>query len=69
MLGDAAWKLDAEDLKDDAYPMDFYANQSLGKWTPNHKPPDLGACEKLPGASCCGKCEKSEFPIEVKVTA
>ncbi|KAK8734867.1 hypothetical protein OTU49_005701 [Cherax quadricarinatus] len=21
------------------YPMDFYANESLGEWTPNHKPP------------------------------
>lgn len=20
------------------YPMDFYANDSLGQWTPNHKP-------------------------------
>ena len=20
------------------YPMDFYANDSLGDWTPNHKP-------------------------------
>lgn len=34
-LGDAkeAW-MDEE--KDDAYPMDFYANDSLGPWTPNH---------------------------------
>ncbi|KAJ8919817.1 hypothetical protein NQ315_006346 [Exocentrus adspersus] len=30
------------------YPMDFYANDSLGPWTPNHKPGDK--------KSCCGKC-------------
>jgi 2-(3-amino-3-carboxypropyl)histidine synthase len=24
---------------DSAYPMDFYANNSLGSWTPNYKPP------------------------------
>lgn len=23
---------------DVSYPMDFYANESLGPWTPNHKP-------------------------------
>ncbi|RZF48194.1 hypothetical protein LSTR_LSTR006161, partial [Laodelphax striatellus] len=33
----------------DVYPMDFYANNSLGPWTPNHKPD-----------TCCGKgCSKS----------
>lgn len=30
------------------YPMDFYANASLGPWTPNHKPDVKKAC--------CGKC-------------
>lgn len=54
--------------------MDFYANSSLGKWTPNHKPPDLGACEREPGATCCGKCEKSTEidgveRVEIKITA
>ncbi|CAH1991158.1 unnamed protein product [Acanthoscelides obtectus] len=33
---------------DSNYPMDFYANASLGPWTPNHKPE---ADNK-----CCGKC-------------
>ncbi|XP_075224838.1 diphthamide biosynthesis 1 isoform X2 [Lycorma delicatula] len=33
----------------DVYPMDFYANSSLGPWTPNHKP-----------TTCCGKgCKKN----------
>ena len=31
-LGNAKLAVDSE------YPMDFYANQSLGEWTPNHKP-------------------------------
>lgn len=30
-LKDAVW------LKNSSYPMDFYANDSLGQWTPNHK--------------------------------
>ena len=25
--------------QEEGYPMDFYANDSLGQWTPNHKPP------------------------------
>lgn len=28
------------------YPMDFYANQSLGPWTPNHKPESSKKCDK-----------------------
>ena len=34
-----------------SYPMDFYANESLGEWTPNHKPQD--------SKKCCGerKCD------------
>jgi len=32
------------------YPMDFYATNSLGPWTPNHKP---SGC----GGGGCGKCE------------
>ncbi|CAH1178936.1 unnamed protein product [Phaedon cochleariae] len=33
-----------------SYPMDFYANASLGPWTPNHKP-EIDGLNK-----CCGKC-------------
>ncbi|KAK5640055.1 hypothetical protein RI129_010866 [Pyrocoelia pectoralis] len=33
------------------YPMDFYANDSLGPWTPNHKPNEKGSYKK------CVKCE------------
>lgn len=32
----------------EAYPMDFYANNSLGPWTPNHK---------HEGCSCDDKCK------------
>lgn len=39
------------------YPMDFYANASLGYWTPNHKPAD-GCDGLLKGTDCCGKCDK-----------
>ncbi len=36
---------------DSAYPMDFYANESLGPWTPNHDPKKSQKCQ-----SCqCGK--------------
>ncbi|VEN38260.1 unnamed protein product [Callosobruchus maculatus] len=35
---------------DSNYPMDFYANASLGPWTPNHKT-DADRVNK-----CCGKC-------------
>jgi len=35
------------------YPMDYYANSSLGPWTPNHVPPC--PCGKAPGEGCKGK--------------
>lgn len=37
------------------YPMDYYASQSLGPWTPNHKPNELQKESEL----CCGsgKCK------------
>lgn len=45
-LGDTEWIADKEEA---SYPMDFYANDSLGPWTPNHKPvKDV--------SKCCGKC-------------
>lgn len=34
-----------------SYPMDFYANASLGPWTPNYKPKEKENLKK-----CCGKC-------------
>ncbi|XP_057658264.1 2-(3-amino-3-carboxypropyl)histidine synthase subunit 1 [Diorhabda carinulata] len=45
VVGDAKWH-----KENDSYPMDFYANASLGPWTPNHKP-DVDGINK-----CCGKC-------------
>lgn len=42
------------------YPMDFYASNSLGYWTPNHKPPADGCDGQLLGTACCGKCDKEQ---------
>lgn len=61
VLGDARWSIDNEKkvVQDENYPMDFYASDSLGYWTPNHKPVDgcdgqnIGLNKK-----CCGKCTK-----------
>ncbi|XP_066589414.1 2-(3-amino-3-carboxypropyl)histidine synthase subunit 1 isoform X2 [Prorops nasuta] len=41
---------------DEPYPMDFYANASLGPWTPNFKESEL---EKQ-NSACCGKCKKDK---------
>ena len=39
--------------QEEHYPMDFYANNSLGPWTPNHKP---GSCSSGGWGECkCGK--------------
>lgn len=35
---EAAVALKQCEWRQDVYPMDFYANDSLGQWTPNHKP-------------------------------
>jgi len=45
VIGDAQWH-----KEDKSYPMDFYANASLGPWTPNHKPGEFSV------NTCCGKC-------------
>lgn len=56
-LGDAEWKITEEDINDiDSYPMDFYANKSLGNWTPNHKIESV--CEKSLMGGCTGACKK-----------
>ena len=56
VIDEMPWNVDSE------YPMDFYANQSLGPWTPNHKPAQESK-------NCCGgqKCnsnpdKKPEMP-------
>jgi len=50
---EAAVALEQVEWQENVYPMDFYANDSLGPWTPNHKPK-----EKV----CCGgkECAKSQ---------
>ena len=35
---EAAVALEEVAWQEEHYPMDFYANNSLGPWTPNHKP-------------------------------
>lgn len=46
VLGDVAFMIEGEEGR---YPMDFYASDSLGPWTPNHKPNE-------DSNKCCGKC-------------
>uniref|UniRef100_A0A1B0C9D6 2-(3-amino-3-carboxypropyl)histidine synthase subunit 1 n=2 Tax=Lutzomyia longipalpis TaxID=7200 RepID=A0A1B0C9D6_LUTLO len=66
-LGDAQWRCNGS--TGDAYPMDFYASQSLGRWTPNFKPEDpQEGCARIAGSGCCGKCEKGDFDDAKKAT-
>ena len=50
VMNEIAWNVDS------SYPMDFYANQSLGAWTPNHKPSPAttAAVEAAGSKKCCG---------------
>ena len=34
---EASVAVDSINWREDVYPMDFYSNESLGPWTPNHK--------------------------------
>ncbi|MPC27989.1 Diphthamide biosynthesis protein 1 [Portunus trituberculatus] len=45
-----------------SYPMDFYAHESLGNWTPNHKPPCL--CGKTRSTGCKGVSNNRKVSIE-----
>ncbi|KAL7289105.1 hypothetical protein TKK_0017053 [Trichogramma kaykai] len=55
---EAAVALSMTEMEDKKpYPMDYYAANSLGPWTPNHKPSD---CENKSGSSCCGKCMETK---------
>ncbi|XP_044735339.1 2-(3-amino-3-carboxypropyl)histidine synthase subunit 1 [Chrysoperla carnea] len=57
VLGDAEWKANPDDIDGTRYPMDFYANASLGPWTPNHKPEPKVEVENK-DKLCCGNCKK-----------
>lgn len=60
VLGDVEWT--PNNLEpNNAYPMDFYSNNSLGPWTPNFKVPAIGECENRPSAGCCGRCVRGEL--------
>ena len=49
VMNEISWNVDS------SYPMDFYANQSLGAWTPNLKPsPETTAVEVAFSKKCCG---------------
>lgn len=50
---EAAVALELVEWKSESYPMDFYAKDSLGPWTPNHKP--SGSCTS--GKGSCGDCK------------
>lgn len=60
MLNDVEWTPDNLE-SNNAYPMDFYATNSLGPWTPNFKPPALGDCDNKPKSGCCGRCVRAEW--------
>lgn len=49
ILGDTK-VFDEDSEGNNRYPMDFYANESLGPWTPNHKP-----TKNI--SKCCGTCK------------
>ncbi|XP_055529860.1 2-(3-amino-3-carboxypropyl)histidine synthase subunit 1 [Wyeomyia smithii] len=55
--------LSATHTLSEAYPMDFYANKSLGEWTPNHKPLDI--CENSLDGGCCGRCTEEKNKSKV----
>lgn len=48
VLNNTEWMI--KDEKEDHYPMDYYAETSLGPWTPNHKYKE----------GCCGKACKNK---------
>ena len=51
VMNEISWNVDS------SYPMDFYANQSLGAWTPNHKPSPattVAVVEPAGSKKCCG---------------
>ncbi len=54
---EASVVLDDANWSNEKYPMDFYANQSLGPWTPNHKEPapDPKKCQDCKCENNAGK--------------
>ncbi|XP_055385829.1 2-(3-amino-3-carboxypropyl)histidine synthase subunit 1 [Condylostylus longicornis] len=65
MLNDVEWTPNSLD-PNNAYPMDFYAFNSLGPWTPSFKPPAAGDCDNKPKAGCCGRCVRAEWVKDEK---
>ena len=61
---EAVTALNRSQILDKKYPMDFYAHNSLGPWTPNHKPRKTKEIEKLADSNNCssgnGTCCKNK---------
>ena len=56
---EAAVALDAIEWQKQNYPMDFYSNDSLGPWTPNHKEKPAATKDKDCDTSSSCSCSKS----------
>lgn len=44
--------------------MDYYATKSLGYWTSNHKPDEMGCDGQNFGKNCYGKCKNGIPPLQ-----
>ncbi|TRY70810.1 hypothetical protein TCAL_01232, partial [Tigriopus californicus] len=59
---EASVALESVKWQDNVYPMDFYSNESLGPWTPNHKTRPIISVEEKScskgSSSCTGDCSK-----------
>ena len=70
MAPEASWlSKDDEDALDGSYPMDFYSNDSLGPWTPNHKPMVAAGINKAvteEEKKECGRSKKVEVEEDGK---
>ena len=58
---EAAVALKQCEWRQDVYPMDFYANDSLGQWTPNHKPTGSRLLEQ--GFIFPGQCKRLTWSL------
>jgi len=55
---EAAVALEEISWQEEVYPMDFYSRDSLGPWTPNHKPNGSTSCK--PGGCGESKCKEEK---------
>lgn len=58
---EAAVALNQANWNNKSYPMDFYSSDSLGDWTPNHKPPKVSiSSEKCKSCDNCKNKDKEK---------